>query len=145
MSKNKLKTLPRTIYKASALEECEVTHNKIKKLPKTIGQSPKMGLLNVSHNTIKTLPKSVYMLQDTLDASDNQLISLPDIKFKSKKKGSISHMNLANNKLTKLPIEIQKLVRLSILNLENNGLEEIPESLFKIFLIDLKIFDLFFV
>ena len=138
MSNNKLKALPKTIHKATGLEYVEAHHNKLKSLPKTIGKCQAMEMFDVSHNVLKKLPKSVYMVPGRLDASSNDLGSLPKIKFKAKKRGAIAHMNLANNRLKQLPAQLHQLVRLSTLNLENNGLESLPESLLLLLLLGLR-------
>merc|ERR1712178_37526 len=96
-SHNAIKTLPRTLPKASNLKICSFKGNQIKKCPPTLGNAFQIEYLDLSDNIITNLPKNIYNLRHEVNLSGNRIETLPVAKETKKIKLYISNMNASNN------------------------------------------------
>ncbi len=130
MSKNKIKSVPRSISKANKLETVNLNNNDLRKLPPKVGQiGRQLKILNVSGNSLKKLPKSVYVLRGAVNASDNKISSLPGVTSTKKTKPTIEALFLANNDIEEIPESFSKLMYLLQLDLANNKVASLPSTI----------------
>ena len=105
---NKIKKIPKEIWKLKNLKIISLINNQIEKLPKEIGKLKNLEILSISNNKIERLPKEISKLK------------------------KLEELYLIFNKIKELPEGIGKLTNLKGLNLSYNQLQRLPEEILKL-------------
>ncbi|OJJ22027.1 hypothetical protein BKI52_08280 [marine bacterium AO1-C] len=129
LSNNKLKALPASICQLTHLKKLKLEHNKLKNLPKEFGELINLEELQLAYNQLKSLPESfenLTKLKGKLDLSQNKLTKFPLPMCKLAK---ITELELASNQITEIPAEIRTMKQLLFLRVDYNKLERIHESI----------------
>ena len=99
LSKEKLDSIPSSIYRFTELKGLDLSKNKLTDIPLELSVFSKLEVLNISQNKLPFLPVSVTKLSSLLEllAASNRISSLPDqledlIKLKN--------LDLYNNEIT---------------------------------------------
>ncbi|CAD6199357.1 unnamed protein product [Caenorhabditis auriculariae] len=120
VSHNELTALPASLKTLTKLESLIVNNNKL-----TIQGIPELSALgqlhvfDVSHNNLAALPPTLDSTKiSSIDAANNCLTELPD-EFE-KLAGVLRELRLNDNKMQELPTVVGKMHRLKVLDLSNN-------------------------
>jgi len=137
LSKNCLIALPaESAFTYNRLSHVKLSHNQLMErapwyVPKFVLQLQNLVSLDISHNKITQMPApslwgSRY-LRD-LNLSYNRISKL-NLDSSSGSWSSLSKLNVAHNKIKKLPAEIGRLTNLTSLDITFNELKEVPNEL----------------
>ena len=124
----KLKKLPRSVSKLTALTNLNLRFNQFTVLPPEISHLTALMRLDLIHNRLTTLPPEIGHLTaiTTLFLSDNQLTALPpEISHLT----ALASLRLGRNQLTTLPPEIPQLTALTYLHIDSNRLTTLPPEI----------------
>jgi Leucine-rich repeat (LRR) protein len=121
LEKQKLRSIPDSLYIFPYLKELDLSKNKIDFLGAEIGECTALQTLKINNNQISTIPPQI-----------GKLIQLKEL-------------DLSRNKIDQLPEEIGKLMDLEVLTLHGNAITTLPqtiENLNKLKLLDLRQMDI---
>lgn len=106
----------------------DMMHNELKLLPQYMGDLRKIEFIYAQHNDIDTLPllEGCEHLQE-LHISNNYIKEIPE-RF-CETLPNLKVLDLRDNKIEKLPDDIQMLQSLMRLDLSNNTITSLPSSL----------------
>jgi len=124
-SGNYLSTLPKAIFRLTALETLIITNIRLKNVPEEIGKLKKLRILNLSRNRLSSLPQAIGDLPSLshLDIGFNLLDSLPANMCNL---NNIQALHVRRNQLTRLPLNFAKIASLEVLDLEDNKIRKLP-------------------
>lgn len=156
---NHLRSFPQTIIRLAQLEELHLA-GFMTALPWNIGQLKNLKVLNLTGNRLTALPPQIVQLKnlEILKLENNRLTSLlpsysnvrlntfEEVYLKNNQlsvfpkaliplPGQISmltEIDLSNNRVKKLPENIDRLQQLTSLNLNNNQLSSLPVAISKL-------------
>jgi Leucine-rich repeat (LRR) protein len=121
LSGNMFTQFPYQLLSMPTLREIYIGSNKISTLPRNYEQLQRLEIFYLGGNQLRSVPEELcQQLRSltSLNLSNNQINSLPNIMTKMKK---LKNLSLHNNNLTTLPVELVKL-NLHELSLRNNPL-----------------------
>ncbi|XP_076453861.1 uncharacterized protein LOC143289000 [Babylonia areolata] len=124
LSRNQLTVLPVSLCALSSLEVLLASNNKLVSLPEEIGKLERLMDLDVSCNEISHLPPQIGDLRSlrSLNLRRNLLVELPlDIC-----KLNLRRLDIASNRVQKIPTVFRKMEVLEEIVLEHNPLESPP-------------------
>lgn len=132
----KLTRIEKRIINLRKLSHLDISQNQIVEIPLELSLMNNLSVLNLNENKISTLPNNFFdgKIKETLvslNLSHNEIEMLPISIFKLKK---LDTLILSSNKLTKLSLYIDRLIKLKFLNISQNLLEEIPASILNLYL-----------
>eukprot|EP01083_Nonionella_stella_P101934 289560_1 len=117
------------------LEHMNIAHNTIAGIPPDIHKLVELVSVNISYNQLSTVPQSLFELQKLthIDISHNVLTSFP-LPNPNSSDGppawpSLSHLVMADNRLSSLPDTLATLPKLEVLDIRENLLESLPENI----------------
>eukprot|EP01083_Nonionella_stella_P019813 54976_1 len=117
------------------LEHMNLAHNTIAEIPTDINKLVDLVSVNISYNQLATVPLSLFELQKLthIDISHNVLTSFP-LPNPNSSDGppawpSLSHLVMADNRLSSLPDTLATLPKLEVLDIRENLLESLPENI----------------
>lgn len=124
----RLKTLPESLAKFTALQELDVSRNGLGFLPEGLDQLRSLQVLNVSCNNLDAWPETLETLSSlkVLYIYSNQLSSLPESLGALR---SLQELDVSSNRLRSVPESLGHLTRLHVLDVSNNRLSSLPETL----------------
>jgi len=126
LSKNKLKTLPKSIGQFKELKILNVSNNSLEHLPEEINCLSKIETLQVNCNLLKSIPPlNNLMFLKRASFGNNQLSVFPEFLCELK---HLEALDLSKNNITQLP-ELIRQSRLVELNLNQNQIRKLPSSL----------------
>lgn len=138
LSDNNLKQYPDTIDVLHPfLRTLDLSKNKFKTLPKSIGQFKELKILNVSNNSLENLPQEINCLTkiETLQVNCNLLKSLPPLNNLI----FLKRASLEDNQLNVFPEFLCELKHLEALNLSKNNITQVPELIKQSRLVELNL------
>lgn len=116
------------IYLILGLKKLDLVHNELTALPKAMGEMRKLECLYVQHNNIGELPEFVGCESiKEIHISNNFITDIPADFCESLPQLKV--LDLKDNKIEKLPDEINMLQSLMRLDLSNNSILSIPNNL----------------
>ena len=118
------------LLKLNDLVDLRLTGNSITTVPESLSVLSSLRILVLRRNKIKTMAEKALRgsmsCLEVLDLADNKLNRLPERIFRCR---NIRELSLQNNVLTKLPEDIGKMRQLRILSVQINQITQLPESL----------------
>ncbi|KAK7099984.1 leucine-rich repeat-containing protein 40-like [Littorina saxatilis] len=128
VSNNNLSRLPPEIGAMNCLRYFDATHNRLTQLPEEFGCLRKLEQLYLRHNRLAYLPilHSCENLKE-LHLGNNAIMGITAEHLQHL--GSITFLDLRDNKVVKLPEEIILLQGLERLDLTNNDISALPYAL----------------
>lgn len=117
-----------SLHQTKALKKLDLVHNELDALPKQMGELRKLDYLAVQHNNIRELPdftgcaamKEIHFSNNFVtEIAGDFCENLPQLQV----------LDLRDNKIEKLPDEINMLQSLMRLDLTNNSILTLPVSL----------------
>ncbi|CAL1170946.1 unnamed protein product [Cladocopium goreaui] len=126
-----LRSLPRSICLVNLVQQLDVSSNRLTELPAALGKLP-LRELCVANNQLRELPSSFSDLTQLqqIDASNNQLQQLPEDLTPLGE--NLVNIQLAQNRLLKLPDSFCSLARLRRADLTQNRLVTLPRNIGKL-------------
>ena len=121
--------LPVEIQEMNALKVLQVNHGILQQVPKVFDDTSfnKLVVVDFSYNLLSTLPTSLGSMKLThLKLANNKLTNVPESIWKN---NYIYHLELDNNNISKIHSSIQNAKSLTNLYLSNNSISEIPIEL----------------
>jgi len=116
---NEIAALPGAIAKLAKLKVLDCSRNKLATLPEELGSHPQLSTINLASNLLRNVPScSSCTKLSILDLSNNQLETFPDVCYAELVHLSEIHVN--GNRITEIPITINRLQGLKVLNLADN-------------------------
>ncbi|XP_050524480.1 leucine-rich repeat-containing protein 57-like [Daktulosphaira vitifoliae] len=138
LSDSHLKQYPETIDVLHPyLRTLDLSKNKFKSLPKTVGQFKELKVLNISNNSLETLPDEINNLLklETLQLSCNLLKTIPILNNLS----NLKRVSIGDNQLSIFPEFLCQLKHLETLDLSKNKITQVPECIKESRLVELNI------
>lgn len=134
LKKQKLKEIPKDVYKLKNLQELNVSKNKLKNLPKDLDTLKNLEIINASANDIDTLYAEIGNCTQlkTLILNQNVIAHLPSTIANLT---NLYFLDMWGNEITEFPTEISKLkntlkiVDLRVINIHDDQQEEIVKLL----------------
>ncbi|XP_071558811.1 leucine-rich repeat-containing protein 47 [Temnothorax nylanderi] len=125
---NEIAALPSAIAKLAKLKVLDCSRNKLASLPQELGSHPQLSTINLASNLLRDVPScSLCTKLSILDLSNNQLEAFPDVCHAELAHLSEVHVN--GNRITEIPITINRLQGLKVLNLADNLISVVPSEL----------------
>ncbi len=108
LSKQKLKTVPKSVFSLYNLQELILAKNKLQKIPPEIGNLSNLQKLDVSRNKIMEFPASIGNLTNLIEliANQNDIYALPP---EVGNLINLEFLDLWSNEIDVFPVEIAKL------------------------------------
>lgn len=104
-----------------------MSNNHLKSIPKELSTQEQLQHVNFNSNAFDRIPGEIFTLVlKFFDASNNKLISLPDMIGSCT---SLVELHLSGNKITELPDSFGGLENLEILDMKSNSLATLPKSI----------------
>ncbi|CAH8452571.1 unnamed protein product [Schistosoma turkestanicum] len=129
VTENKLTVLPQSLWKLEGLKTFSCSWNKVGSLPEEIGRLRSLTTLRLTNNKLSTLPRSFTNLTDLLllqlDGNFFDHIPLQIFDCISLLELSVSHNTIRGS----IPSKICSLVYLRTLNLAYNRITELPAEM----------------
>ncbi|CAH8439383.1 unnamed protein product [Heterobilharzia americana] len=132
VTENKLTKLPRTLWKLKGLQSLSCSSNQIAYLPEEVGYLKCLTILRVNNNKLSSLPRSFSKLTDLLllQLDGNYFDHIPSQIFSCT---SLLELSMSNNVVEgNLPARINSLSALRTLNLARNRISGFPSELEKL-------------
>jgi Leucine-rich repeat (LRR) protein len=135
LNNNELTHLPNSIGALIHLTKLELNENKLTALPESIGALSNLSNLSLERNELTVLPESIGNLLklEYLNVAHNQLHEIPDSICElgpADQTPNLNFLGLENNKLVRLPDNMQNLVNLEYLNVDDNPeLNVLPQTI----------------
>lgn len=128
LAQNKLKSLPPGISTMKNLRLLDCTHNQLESVPSVLAEMASLEQLYLRHNRLRVLPQlpSCRSLKE-LHLGNNQIEAVEAEHLQHL--GSLSVLELRDNKVKSLPEEISLLQSIERLDLVNNDISSLPSSL----------------
>ncbi|KAL4630989.1 PH domain leucine-rich repeat-containing protein phosphatase 1-like [Arapaima gigas] len=131
ISHNLMCELPVRLFCSSSLRKLLAGHNQLRRLPERLERSP-VEVLDIQHNQLTELPSNLFLKADSLrclNASANQLESLPPCSLSEESQSPLQELYLTNNRLTdKCASMLTGHGHLRVLHLAYNQLLSFPAS-----------------
>ncbi|KPP65123.1 hypothetical protein Z043_116481 [Scleropages formosus] len=128
---NQLSQLPERLLCSGSLRKLLAGYNQLQKLPEKL-EGSQMEVLDIQHNQLSELPASLFLKADSLrclNASANQLESIPPSSLSEESRSSLQELYLTNNRLTdKCVPMLTGHGHLRVLHLAYNQLQSFPAS-----------------
>ncbi|RME96579.1 MAG: hypothetical protein D6772_11755, partial [Bacteroidetes bacterium] len=107
------------------LEQLHLSHNKLKKIPRCLFRLAKLKILVLDGNALTKLPDAIAstIALRQLSLRDNRLRFLPALP------AALETFDLANNRLREFPAHLRHNTRLTHLDLSGNALGTLPDEL----------------
>lgn len=123
LTKEKLRSIPDSLYLFDHLIELDLSHNKIDLFSADIDRSSNLQRLDLSSNQISVVPPQIGNLRHLreLDLSRNKIDQIPDEIGKLK---DLEVLTLHGNPITRLPKSVQNLGKLKVLDLRQMEISE---------------------
>ncbi|TGZ54122.1 Leucine-rich repeat-containing protein 47 [Temnothorax longispinosus] len=120
---NEIAALPSAIAKLAKLKVLDCSRNKLASLPQELGSHPQLSTINLASNLLRNVPScSSCTKLSILDLSNNQLEAFPDVCHAELAHLSEVHVN--GNRITEIPITINRLQGLKEVYLKGNKLSD---------------------
>ncbi|XP_046871249.1 leucine-rich repeat-containing protein 40 [Hypomesus transpacificus] len=128
LANNHLKSLPGGISTMRNLRLLDCTHNQLESIPCILAEMASLEQLYLRHNRLRALPqlpacrslKELHLGNNQIEAVEAELLE---------HLGSLSVLELRDNKVKSLPEEISLLRSIERLDLVNNDISALPSSL----------------
>uniref|UniRef100_A0A8C9TSE7 protein-serine/threonine phosphatase n=1 Tax=Scleropages formosus TaxID=113540 RepID=A0A8C9TSE7_SCLFO len=131
ISHNLICELPVWLFCSSSLRKLLAGHNQLRRLPERLERTP-VEVLDIQHNQLAELPSNLFLKADSLrclNASANQLESLPPSSLSEDSHSILQELYLTNNRLTdKCVPMLTGHGRLRVLHMAYNQLLSFPAS-----------------
>lgn len=125
---NEIITVPSTIGTLEKLKVLDISRNKLECIPSEIANLSSLMTLNLSNNALTKFPSLEHSGKLTvIDLSGNKLTEFPDVCHENN--AHLAEINCKNNFIEVIPHEIVLLASLKHLNLANNKIKKIPKCL----------------
>jgi hypothetical protein len=123
LNHNKLRSLPKRLFKLSQLRVLQLNHNQLTQLPDNLSTATQLRQLSLQANRLRQLPPLPPRLE-VLDLSTNRLRELPPQLLAHT---PLLHLSLAHNRLSRLPDKLaSSWPALQYLDLSGLGLQALP-------------------
>ena len=133
MSNNQLASIPESIGALMLLQSLDVSLNQIESIDGAIGKCVRLRRLNVSKNRLETLPAEIgSCILLVSDVWSLQTSTLDQRTGSACSSDAQEEVIASNNQLEFLPHEMLRLFVLSMLDLRNNRLSKIPTELSRV-------------
>ncbi|KAJ8268405.1 hypothetical protein COCON_G00135770 [Conger conger] len=131
ISHNHVCQLPARLFCSSSLRKLLMGHNQLQRLPERLEQT-QVEVLDVQHNLLGELPTSLFLKANSLrclNASANQLESLPPSSLSEESHSILQELYLTNNRLTDKCVPLLTgHSHLRVLHMAYNQLQSFPAS-----------------
>lgn len=128
--RNKLSTIPTSVFALSQLQELDVYHNTIDSISSDIANLKQLKVLALSYNHIKYLPKEIEKLTNLehIYLNYNQLSEFTQDFSQCEK---LQSFHAHHNQIRKFPNSLIALKNLQQIELYNNSLTNLPTTLWQ--------------
>ncbi|KAJ8336823.1 hypothetical protein SKAU_G00380430 [Synaphobranchus kaupii] len=131
VSHNRICELPVRLFLSSSLRKLLTGHNQLQRLPERL-EHTQVEVLDIQHNQLVELPSNLFLKADSLrclNASANQLESLPPSSLSEESHSILQELYLTNNRLTDKCVPLLTgHSHLRVLHLAYNHLQSFPAS-----------------
>ncbi|XP_077999233.1 uncharacterized protein LOC144452095 [Glandiceps talaboti] len=126
---NKLKELPSQIRRLKSVQILILSFNAFDTFPLIVCELKQLHTLCLSRNRLKSISLQICQLTNLreLRLSGNLLPEFPEA-LTTVELNNLELIHLYDNKITEIPEEISRLVKLKYLNINDNKVTKIPES-----------------
>merc|ERR1719410_2371378 len=134
LEKNQIKSLDDNDFaNMSNLRRLKLANNEIESISETAFQnSSQLQFIDISHNKISKLKSDLFngILRLQLDASHNQISSIPDTLFEKRKVFRLESLDLSHNLFTEIPVNVltHQYFSLETLKISHNNIKVIPSD-----------------
>lgn len=126
LSYNSLEVVPHALLSCTQLTELHLSHNRIATLPPEMGQLMHLTKLLVDHNLLSTLPEELSPSLTWLDLAYNRVERLPASMYQLPQ---LTHLFLSGNRIRSLDGAIGTLSALQVAFIDRNQLRALPVQL----------------
>ena len=134
LEKNQIKSLDDNDFaNLPNLRRLKLAQNEIESISETAFQnSSQLQFIDISHNNILELKNDLFngILRLQLDASHNNLTSIPDKLFEKRKVFRLESLDLSYNRFSEIPVNVlrNQYVSLETLKISHNNIQVIPSD-----------------
>ena len=134
LEKNQIKSLDDNDFaNMSNLRRLKLANNEIESISETAFQnSSQLQFIDISNNKISKLKSDLFngILRLQLDASHNQISSIPDTLFEKRKVFRLESLDLSHNLFTEIPVNVltHQYFSLETLKISHNNIKVIPSD-----------------